>query len=970
MDHDQQLFYKAMKAFQLAGLKPTTPEELAAYNAGLNIMQDIENRKPKFGGLLGKQKTKKEKIIQTALKVKEKLWDGHIRLELPEKIKEVPWEKFFKKENMEYVTYELTPTPSIRNNQAYLLGKVMANFYRKPNELRNFFKGNSFLTVKSPYRCNFRIIMKAGSVSFYLVLPKEKAGEVLRKAEGIYDTGITIKEVKNPFPKLDPSKVFCTELAYRKHDIFSLDTDRTNNYPLPSLLTAVRTLEGDDIAVFDAMFEPHNRLEWYKESRKAHNLLDSGYIPDNNVGGKILRAVHQAFNKVRLEIIDLTRITKEQKEAFEKMKKEEAGFKEAARLKAEMKNSTKRKQEDDILKTWLRVAVQSESAERARDAAYTISNAWKDISGDNELDRIDVPVKWNEKYVEAIETRKGLSVRYKANKLSVEEAGKFMQLPGDSLINEFKEISAQKTKEVSIPDELTQKGIAGIRVGYVTERGVRKLACIPLETYELEGKKIPLKAVYDAVCTAGFGQGKQGSGKSEGYGTVTAYDMVKAGFSVVIMDTADGQVLRNFINSLPADYPEEKIHALNFDNKAWAIPLDWSDIYGRDFSAADGDDELAALEISERLISRFVGYISGLKSTEDFSDRMNQYLVSCLRAITMRPGWSFHDLEMALTSPAYRQQLLERQEVKVQPDVVRDLITLQDKALSGKERSIVDPILSRLKVVASTQFVANLFYQPPKLNSDGKPVLNLRQIFDNQEGGYGHVVAVQASFDAWQELQGLILGFFDDKINFNIYSRIDIPQDQRKPILKWIDEPHKIRKYIEDRAAETAVEFRKYRAKQLYTNHAIDQMGKAADALLDGGAQITSYKTERLSELSRFAHAFKPYDDAKKLYEALPDKHVAINKVRLPSGKDCPAFIAEMVAPPSFVKDRSHVWLESSKKYGRNWKEVKETIQTKRSLYQRLDEEWLAVAEEAEREKAALEKQLKKVASEKIQNLN
>ncbi|WP_348235143.1 hypothetical protein, partial [Salmonella enterica] len=81
----------------------------------------------------------------------------------------------------------------------------------------------------------------------------------------------------------------------------------------------------------------------------------------------------------------------------------------------------------------------------------------------------------------------------------------------------------------------------------------------------------------------------------------------------------------------------------------------------------------------------------------------------------------------------------------------------------------------------------------------------------------------------------------------------------------------------------------------LYTNHSIDQMGAAAQALLDGGAQITSYKTERLSELSRFAHALKPYDNAKVLYEALPDKHRAVNKVRLPSGADCPAFIADMV---------------------------------------------------------------------------
>jgi hypothetical protein len=54
-----------------------------------------------------------------------------------------------------------------------------------------------------------------------------------------------------------------------------------------------------------------------------------------------------------------------------------------------------------------------------------------------------------------------------------------------------------------------------------------------------------------------------------GYGTNWAYYMIMVGFSVVAIDTADGQVLRNLINSLPADYLDEKIHALNYDNKAW-----------------------------------------------------------------------------------------------------------------------------------------------------------------------------------------------------------------------------------------------------------------------------------------------------------------------------------------------------------------------------------------------------------------
>jgi hypothetical protein len=262
--------------------------------------------------------------------------------------------------------------------------------------------------------------------------------------------------------------------------------------------------------------------------------------------------------------------------------------------------------------------------------------------------------------------------------------------------------------------------------------------------------------------------------------------------------------------------------------------------------------------------------------------------------------------------------------------------------------------------------MANLFYQDPKVDADGSPTLDLRNLMDNPGGGkYGHIIAIQASYDAWQDNQATILGFFLDKINFNAFSRIDQEQADRKPVLVWIDEPHKVIKSIEGRLAGTAVEFRKYRVKNLFTGHSIDQMGAAANSLLDGGAQITSYKTERLSELQRFAHAFKPYENAKDLYESLPEKHFAINSVRLPSGKPCPAFLAHMTPPPAEVKDRSYCWQLSAEKYGRPWKEVRDSIQQKRQTYNELDEAWYAAQDEATAiAKAAAAEALKQAKAE------
>jgi hypothetical protein len=261
--------------------------------------------------------------------------------------------------------------------------------------------------------------------------------------------------------------------------------------------------------------------------------------------------------------------------------------------------------------------------------------------------------------------------------------------------------------------------------------------------------------------------------------------------------------------------------------------------------------------------------------------------------------------------------------------------------------------------------MANLFMQQPKLDEEGKPILDLRKIMDNEEGGYGHTVVIQAS-GIWEANQATILGFMEDRINFNAFGRIDVPQDQRKPVLKWIDEPHKVINRLEDRLAGTAVEFRKYRVKNLFTGHSIDQMGKAADSLLQGGAQITSYKTKSMKDLERFAQDFAPYDNVKELYAALPEKHTAINSVRLPSGNTCPAFFAHMIAPPKPVKDRGYIWHESAKRYGRPWKEVKTAIQEKRLKYREKDIEWLTAAAEEAAERAAQEKQMKKEAEKRL----
>jgi len=83
-------------------------------------------------------------------------------------------------------------------------------------------------------------------------------------------------------------------------------------------------------------------------------------------------------------------------------------------------------------------------------------------------------------------------------------------------------------------------------------------------------------------------------------------------------------------------------------------------------------------------------------------------------------------VELALTSTTYRDELLGDPDIKTQPDIMADLTSLQQKAAVGTDSSIIDPIISRLKIFSETKKLQHLFFQPNKLQA-GQHILDFRQ---------------------------------------------------------------------------------------------------------------------------------------------------------------------------------------------------------------------------------------------------
>lgn len=419
-----------------------------------------------------------------------------------------------------------------------------------------------------------------------------------------------------------------------------------------------------------------------------------------------------------------------------------------------LSNATTKKLRSAVLQCHLRLVAQTDNAARAALLIRVLAGAFKDISEDNELVLVS---RLARRVVDQV-------TRYRARitgglLISTAEAGKFMQLPTAGLQDEFPHVDQVRTREVDLSPELFLDNVPGIPLGKVTHRGVTRLARIPVAEYP----GVKLAHVWDALCTATLGTGQVGCGKTTGLGGNWALGFLQNGFTVFLIDTADGQQARELEDALPDDFPDKKIIHLELDNKAWPVALNWGDIANRRLTAADADDELEALELGERLTDRLINYIDNA-ATAELSDRMRRYLSICARATLRDPANCLLDVELALTSPTYRDELMADPEIKTQPDIMADLVSLQQKAEAGTDSSIIDPIISRLKIFSETKKLQHLFFQPNKLQA-GRPILDFRRFADNPDGGYGYLVAIHASADAFgNDGQQLVLSFIQDKI--------------------------------------------------------------------------------------------------------------------------------------------------------------------------------------------------------------
>jgi len=820
----------------------------------------------------------------------------------------------FNIETIPFTIFQLVPHRNLKNYNNEKLVRGFSDFSKRIIN-RIELKNKSLIFKPSDY-INFKMLLSVNNISFFISCPKNKKEYVKSKIESSWDK-LTIYELEEyPF-NFDWKKIVISELIYKRHDIFSLRTDKDITFPLRSIFNITNEMKENEFAIIDVYGEPYKRHYWEYEANQAYSKFKNGIMPR-----KLLKldrdwyyyagiAVNFTFNTLHTILSEIVSMNN-------RFSKSIIDNEVRLIMQNGLNNATIQKINSEVLKTWIRVICQSEDKERAKILNNAIAGAYKELStNENELENIVVDA--TEKKIISIMNNTPPVLSVNSNKMSIYEWSKLTMIATAELQQDFKQIQFVQRIETALPEELFQE--KGIPLCKVTEKGITRIARIPIHDH-------------DVLCMPHIGTGMMRTGKSEGFGNNMAYHFIMNGFSAFVLETNDGLSLNTLRDSLPIDYPDEKIIEVDLGNFHWPIALSWNDSLSRSMNS---EDEVENTKVAEKLNAHIINFINNL-ATEKFSEKMSYYL-NVGKSVLINPQKGLLDMLLALTSCSYREELMKEDYILRQPEVYEVLKVLQSKSVSGTDMSTIEPILTRLNILIGNKFLANLFLQHPKLINN-KPVLDFRKYMDNQDGGYGYCVLLRVpKAEFTSDVVNIVASFLISKIWTCALSRIDTPKNKRKPFVFVADEPHQ---YIQGSGKiynEAGVESGKYRMKLVWLAHSLSQFGEFKNALTDGGCQYTAYKTKTFKQFKELENEFRPFD-IEDLYENLPKRYVAVNKIYLPNADDVPAFIGDMLPPPKFIKDRSYRRLECSKLFGRSFREVVEYINRARDR-RRLDEEWI-----------------------------
>lgn len=601
------------------------------------------------------------------------------------KTKSAPMSKLLEVRKAEYVTVQLIPTKSNKNNATSSIATLINSMYVKVNKLITV--ENKKLIIKTPMKASYYIHITKKDVGFYFIIPKVHFIKFKSKFTEVWKN-IEIREVDS-IP-IDPNKCTKYQLRYIMNDSLSLSVDKRNNELLTSNMSVLEVLEQNECVGIFYNFIPTSEQEsnyfkiTYKEAierykhgenlKKSKNVIDLGIIT--------LKFLITFLDNLVNSILSTS---KNNNQLFISTNKIESP-------------STVRKAKNNICKSQVIILSKSDKKEREKQLSLSACNSFDEISEDNKL----VGKKINKK----INIYSTIINDIAVNMTSEDECNNFIALPGASLLNQYKNIEHKQTRENPVPEEL-RNGI--INLGEVKYKDNKECGYL---SNDKSLQSLPLAIM-----------GGSRSGKST-FSINMCKNIIDAGEGLIVIDFIKNTELAEQIKSI---VPINRLIEIDLSNPKHVQSLAYNEI--RIKEGMSKDEVLKTARMQANYVLQLVNIINN--DDKQLAPKMRKYLGAAARVAFCSPGTSMKDILKILQSHTVRHEFIDKLSEELKIDLEDSIIALEElddyskvtkdnpiPTICGTKDNKIEGIIDRIDLLRENLIIDSMLSKDPKDNVD------------------------------------------------------------------------------------------------------------------------------------------------------------------------------------------------------------------------------------------------------------
>ena len=601
------------------------------------------------------------------------------------KVQSVPLSKLLEVKKAEYITVQLIPTKSNKNNATSSIATLINSMYVKVNKLITI--ENKKLIIKNTLKASYYIHITKRDVGFYFIIPKVHFIKFKSKFTEVWKN-IEIREVDS-IP-IDPNECTKYQLRYSMNDSLSLSVDKRNNELLSSNISVLEVLEQNECVGIFYNFIPTSEQEsnyfkiTYKEAierykngenlKKSKNVIDLGIIT--------LKFLITFLDDLVNSILSTSKINHQ---LFISTNKVESP-------------STIRKAKNNICKSQVIILSKSDKKEREKQLSLSACNSFDEISEDNKL----VSKKINKK----INIYSTIINDVTVNMTSEDECNNFIALPGASLLNQYKNIEHKQTRENPVPEELK---LGVVNLGEVKYKDNKECAYL---SNDKSLQSLPLAIM-----------GGSRSGKST-FSINMCKNIIDSGEGLIVIDFIKNTELAEQIKSI---VPINRLIEIDLSNPKHVQSLAYNEVKVKE--GMSKDEVLKTARMQANYVLQLVNIINN--DDKQLAPKMRKYLGAAARVAFCSPGTSMKDILKILQSHTVRHEFIDKLSEELKIDLEDSIIALEElddynkvtkdnpiPTICGTKDNKIEGIIDRIDLLRENLVIDSMLSKDPKDNVD------------------------------------------------------------------------------------------------------------------------------------------------------------------------------------------------------------------------------------------------------------